>query len=212
MVERFDSGMSSKSITVEAVGRCESVPDSATIEALAIGESESANDARAIAKDRALTIQESITDISTDQIRTVEIQVQDTDEMFDPATDAPFQATERFNIDCLPTNAESVVMDITNADGQIQTIQFQLHGDTLRELQNKAINSAMKRAREKAEQMAAAEGFAVTEMQEATTKDVKTGFENLADEMLASSPDTDLHPSPLTVSEGVEAVYELSEE
>lgn len=204
--------MSCKSITVEAVGRCESVPDQATIEAFAIGEGKSANDARGIAKDRVLTIQESITDISKDQIRTVEIQVQDTDEMFDPGTDAPFQATERLAIDCLPENAESVVMDIANAGGQIQTIQFQLHTDTLRELQNKAINAAMKRAREKAEHIAAAEGYAVTEMQEASTQDVDTGFENLAQELLASNPDTDLHPSPMTISEGVEAVYELSKQ
>jgi len=67
--------MSSRSITVDAVGRYEAVPDLATIEAFAIGEGESASDARAIAKDRASTIRESITDISTDQIRTVDLQV-----------------------------------------------------------------------------------------------------------------------------------------
>jgi hypothetical protein len=95
------------------------VPDLATVEASATGEGESASDARAIAKDQASTIRESITDISTDQIRTVDLQVQDTDEIFDPVTDAPFQATERLHINCLPENAESVVIDVTNVDGQI---------------------------------------------------------------------------------------------
>jgi len=204
--------MSTKSVTVEAEGRCESVPDLATIEAYAIGEGESAYDARSIAKDRTSTIQESITAISIDQIRTVEVQVQDTDEMFDPATDASFQATERFYIECLPKNAESVVIDIANAGGQIQTVQFGFHTDTLRELQNKAIDLAMDRAREKAEQMAAAEGYAVKEMQKAATTDVNAGFENITEEILASNPDTDLHPAPMTVSEGIEAVYKLSQE
>jgi uncharacterized protein YggE len=132
--------------------------------------------------------------------------------MFDPVTDAPFQATERLYIDCLPENAESVVVDVTNAGGQIQTVQFQLHEDKRREIQNNAISSAMQRAREKAEQMAAAEGLVVAEMQEAATTDVSSGFESIVDEALATSPVTDLHPAPITVSEGVEVVYELSEE
>ena len=204
--------MKSRTVTVDAVGRCEAVPDLATVEAFAIGEGESASDARAIAKDRSSTLQESITDVSRDQIRTVDLQVQDTDEMFEPVTDAPFQATERLHIDCLPENAESVVVDVTNAGEQIQTVQFQLHEDKRRELQNNAISSAMERAREKAEQMAAIEGLTVAEIQEATTREVSTGFESIVDEALASNSETDLHPAPITVSEGVEVVYELSEE
>jgi uncharacterized protein YggE len=212
LFEKIVSVMKSRTVTVDAVGQCEAVPDLATVEAFAIGEGESASDARAIAKDQASTIRESITDISTDQIRTVDLLVQDTDEMFDPVTDAQFQATERLHIDCLPGNAESVVVDVTNAGGQIQTVQFQLHENKRRELQDKAIDSAMERARGKAEQMAAAEGLAITEMQEAATTDVSTGFEGIVDEALASSPDTDLHPAPIIVSAGVEVVYELGEE
>lgn len=123
--------MESRMVTVDAAGQCEAVPDLATVEAFAIGEGEPANDARAIAKDRVSTIRESITDISTDQIRTVDLQVQDMDEMFDPVTDTPFQATERLHIDCPPENAESVVVDVTNAGGQIQIVQFQLREDKL---------------------------------------------------------------------------------
>jgi len=204
--------MNSRTVTVDAVGRCEAVPGLATVEALAIGGGESASGARAIAKDRASTLRESITDVSADQIRTVDLRVQNTDEVFNPVTEAPFQVTERLHIDCLPENAESVVVDVTNAGGQIQTVQFQLHEDKRRELRNHAISSAMERAREKAEQMAAAEGLAVAEVQEATTKEVSTGFESIVDEALASKPDTDLHPAPITVFEGVEVVYQLSEE
>jgi uncharacterized protein YggE len=204
--------MDSQTVIVDAVGQYEAVPDLATVQAAAIGEGESTSDARAIAKDTASTIRESITDVPTDQVRTTELQVQDTDQMFEPVTDAPFQATERLHIDCVPENAESIVVDVTNAGGQIQTVQFQLHDEKCREFQNKAIRAAMERAREKAEQIAAAEGFAVGEIQEATTKEGSTGFESIVDEALASGPDTDLHPAPITVSEGVEVVYELSEE
>jgi len=202
----------SKTVTVHTVGRSEAVPDLATVEPFAIGESEFTNDARAAAKDRATTLRESITDVSTDQIRTVDLQVQDTDEMFDPVTDAPFQATERLHIDCISESAESVVIDVTNAGGRIQNVQFQLHEDKRRELQNNAVSSEMERAREKAGQMAAVEDLAVAEVREATTKEVSTRFDNIVDEALASSSDTDLHPVPITVSEGVEVVYELSEE
>jgi uncharacterized protein YggE len=204
--------MKSRTITTDAIGQCEVVPDLATVEASATGEGESASDARAIAKDQASTIRESITDISTDQIRTVDLQVQDTDEIFDPVTDAPFQATERLHINCLPENAESVVIDVTNVDGQIQTVQFQLREDKRRKIQDKAINSAMERTRRKAEQMATAEGLTVAGLQEAATTDVGTEFESIVDEAIASSPDTNLHPAPITVSEGVKAVYELTEE
>jgi uncharacterized protein YggE len=204
--------MEAKTITVDAVDRCEAVPDVATVEAFTIGEADSASDARAMAKDRATTLRESITNASSNQVRTVDLQVQDTDEMFDPVTDAPYQATERLHIDCIPENAESVVVDVTNAGGQIQNVQFQFHEEKRRELQNNAIRSAMERAREKAERMAAAEGLVVAELREATTKEVSTGMETIVDEALASNPDTNLQPAPMTVSEGVEVVFELSEE
>ena len=204
--------MKSRTVTVDAVGRCEAVPDLATVEAVAIGEGESASGARANVKDRASALREAITDVSIHQVRTVDLQVQNTDEIFDPITDAPFQATERLHIDCVPENAESVVVDVTNVGGQIQMVHFQLHEDQHRELQNKALRSAMERARERAGQMAATEGCAVAEVREATTKDVSTGFESIVDEALGSSPDMDLYPAPITVSEKVEVVYEITEE
>jgi uncharacterized protein YggE len=203
--------MTSRTITTDAIARCEAAPDLAIVEAVAIGEGESAGAARAIAKDRASTLRESVTDVSPDQVRAVDLQVQDTDEIFDPVTDAPFQATERLHIECLPETAEAVVVDVTNAGGQIQSVQFHLHENKHQELQNEAIRSAMERAREKAEQIASAEGLALAGIQEATTREVSTGLESIADEAFASGPDTNLHPTPITVSERVEVVYELTE-
>lgn len=165
-----------------------------------------------MAKERASTVRESITDVSTDQIRTVNLKVRESDEMFEPVTDALFQATERLHIDCVPKTTESVVVSVTNAGGRIQNVEFQLHEDTRRELQNEAICSAMVRAREKAEQIAAAEGLALVGVQEAATKEVSTGLESVVDEALAANPDTNFQPAPITVSAGVDVVYELSQE
>lgn len=86
--------MTTRTITTDATAQCEAMPDSATVEALAIGEGESASDTQAIANDRASTLRESITDVSTAQVRTVNLQVQDTN-VFDAVTDTSFQAIER---------------------------------------------------------------------------------------------------------------------
>lgn len=204
--------MTSRTVSIGAVGQCGTVPDLATIEAYTIGGGESAGDARAIVKDRSATLRESITDVSADQIRTFDLQIQNTDEMFEPEIDASFQATERIHIDCPPEHVESVVVDVTDAGCRIQTVQFQIHEDKRRELQDKAIESAMERARGKAEQVAAVEGFAVAEIHEAAVTDVTNEFESIIDEALGFGPETNLHPEPITVSEGVEVVYELSEE
>jgi uncharacterized protein YggE len=204
--------MQSKTVTVDAVGRCTVIPDVAIVEAYVTGPGDSARDARAVVNDRAATLRESITAVAPEQVTTVEMQVQDTTEAFDPATDAPFEATERFQIECAPDRAESVVLDVASGGGQVQTVQFQLHEETRHSLQTDALETAMDHAREKAERIAAAEGLTVTAMHEATTKDVSSGFESIVDEALASSPDTDVHPAPVTVAERVEVVYACSEE
>jgi hypothetical protein len=41
---------------------------------------------------------------------------------------------------------------------------------------------------------------------------MNTGFETIADGVLASGPHRDLYSAPITISEDVEAVYEPSEE
>lgn len=204
--------MSSRTVTVTAVGRCERRPELATVEAVVIGDGATASDARALVTDQVATLRESIAVVSSDHIRTVDVQVREADDMFDPVTDAAFQVTERLHIECRPDAVESVVLEVTSAGGQIQTVEFQLYEKTRQELQNKAISAAMKRARRKAEQMAAAEGLTVAALQEAATTEVSAGEETIVEEALASGPDTGLHPAPITVSEGVEAVYEVSAE
>lgn len=204
--------VNAKTLTVEAVGRRVAVPEVATVEALAVGEGASAEGARATARDRAATLRESVRDASSGQIRTTDLQVRDADELFDAVTDAPFQATERLHVDCAPADAASVAVDVTDAGGQVQSVEFRLHEARRRELQNEAVGAAVERAREKAERMAAAEGLAVAGLREARTTEANAGPEGIVDEALASSPDTDLHPEPVTVAEAVEAVFALDEE
>lgn len=204
--------MTSKTITANATGRCEATPDLATVEAIAIGEGDSARCARVTAKDRASTIRESLTSVSADQISTTEIRIQETDEVIDPVTDAQYQATERLHVECVPETAESVVVEVTDAGGTVQSVQFEVHETVYRRLQDEALTAAMERAREKVERIATVEGLTVGKMRDATTREVSTGMERIVDEALASNPETDLHPAPITVSEGVEVVYELTEE
>jgi len=203
--------MVSRTVTIDATAQHEKSPDLATVTALAIGGAGTPSDARAIATDRAARLRESITDVSADRIRTVEIQVQDTDEMFESDTETAFQGTVRLQVDCVPENAKSVVVAVTNAGGTVQGVQFQLHESERRGLQNRSITSAMERAREKAEQIAAAEDLDVAGVREVSTNERTTGMESIVDEALASSSDIGLHPTPITVSEGVEVVYELIE-
>jgi len=182
----------------------------ATVGALTVGEGASAEDARATARDRAATIRESIRGVSPGQVETTELQVRDADALFDSVADAPFQAIERLHVDCAPESAESVVVDVTDAGGQVEAVQFRLREDRCRELQNEAVGAAVERVREKTERMAAAEGLVVAGLREATTT-ATTGSETIVDEALALRPDTDLHPAPVTVSEAVEAVFTLGE-
>jgi len=203
--------MTTRTITTTATARREKIPDLATVEVTAIGEGDSAAVARATARDRAMVIRESVTVVSTDQIQTVDLQIENTDDMFDPATDAAYQATERLHIDCVPETAEEVVVEVTDAGGTVRSVQFYLHEDVHRQLQNEALTAAMERAYEKAEQIVATEGFDVAGVQDVITKDVDTGIENIVDEALASEFDTDLCPNSITVSESVEVTYELTE-
>lgn len=203
--------MNSRTITTSAVGQSEAPPELATIEGLAIGEGTSASDAKAVAEDRAATIRKSITDVSTDDIRTTNIQVNNTDELFDPATQSPYQAKEYFEITCLPDKVEPAVTAVTTAGGAVQTIHFHLREDTHQTLQDEALTQAAERAREKAEVIASAEGLAVADVQTMTTDHPTPGMDSIVDKALASDSETDVHPTPITVSEKVEAKYELTE-
>jgi len=204
--------MTARTITTSATAQRTETPDLATVEVTAIGEGDSVVAARTTARDRTTKIRESVTAVSADQIQTVDLQIENTDEMWDPTTDTAYQATERLHIDCVPDTAEEVAVEVTDARGTIRNVQFYLHEDIHRKLQNEALTAAMERSREKAEQMAATEGLAVAGVQDVATTDGSTGMENIVDEALGSGSDTDLHPEPITVSESVEVTYELTED
>jgi len=204
--------MTARTITTSATAQRTETPDLATVEVTAIGEGDSVVAAQTTARDRTTTIRKSVNAVPADQIQTVDLQIEDTDEMFDFVTDAAYQATERLHIDCVPETAEEVVIEVTDASGTIPNVQFYLHEDVHWQLQNEALTAAMERSREKANLIAATEGLDVAGVQDVATKDASTGMESIVDEALASGSDTDLHPEPNTVSESVEVTYELTED
>lgn len=201
--------MTRRTITTDAIGRQEATPDLAAVKADAIGEGDSAAVAHAAVRDRTETIRESVTSVSTDQIQTTDIQVQKTSHIFDPETDAPYQATESFRIECVPETVESVVLEVADAGGSVTSVQFELHRDVSRRLQNEALAAAMERAREKAEHIAAAEGVALGDIKNVATGDAYSETGSLFDDALDALPDVNCQSTSVTVAASVEVVYEL---
>lgn len=198
-------------ITIEATAQREAMPDVARITALARAGGEDAGAARAIVRDRTATIRESVSDVDSVAIHTLDIEIDESAELFEPETDAPYVARERLEIRCAPEAAEAVVIAVTDAGGSVQSVEFALHEQVRRELEDEAQGAALKRARKKATTLAGAEGLSVGEAQTITTTDVDTGMSGLV-EMAVSEPDCDVAPAPITVSEAVEVVYELVED
>lgn len=203
--------MNARTITTNATGTGETTPDLATVEVNATGEGETATVARAAARDRVSAIRDSVETADPNRIRTVDFQVETSDEPFGPCTDAEYWARERLEIDCVPETAESIVIEATDAGGTVKSIEFDLHEDVYHELSDRALSEAMARAREKAERIAAAEDLVVGRVLDVTTTDTDTGMESLLDEAISSDPGTDIHPTPLEVVETVEVIYELEE-
>lgn len=198
-------------VTVDATARTQRAPDRAAIELETVGEGETPAVARAHAHDRAETIRESITDVSAEQIRTANIEVAETDGMFGPDSDAEYHATERLTIECQPDAVEAVVLDITEVGGTVQSVEFGLRTDVHNRLQDETLTAAMDRARTKAERMAAAEGRDIAGIEGISTADIISGMDDIVDEALDESYDADFSPSPVTVAESVEVVYQLTE-
>lgn len=203
--------MTRRTITTDATARRERDPELATVDAKATGEGEEAATARALARDRAATIRESVAAVPADRIQTVEMEVRETTDLFGEDSDAAYRATERFEIACVPETAEAVVVDVTDAGGTVQSVEFHVHDEVRRQLQDEALAAAMERARAKATQIAAAEGLAVAEVQSVTTREISTGMDSIVDDALSGPADDDFSPTPVSVSEGVEVVYELTE-
>lgn len=195
-------------ITTEGTGRREALPDLAMVEVTATGDGDSAAVAREAARDRAATIEESLP-VTEDRVRTVERCVTDTDEPFEPDADARYRATERLVVDCVPETVGDVFVEATDAGATVEKVEFHLHEAVRRKLRDEALEAATKRARGKAERIAAVEELAVTEVREIREGETSTGMQGFVDGALDFAPDTDFQPSPVAITETVEVEFEL---
>lgn len=198
-----------QTITVDATGTCEALPELASIKIDAKGDGETASAACEAARDRAKMIRMSTRAVPEDRIRSVDFQIEDTSDAFDSTTDSAFAAQERLKIDCAPETVESVVAETTEAGGTIREVQFALHSDVEQRLVDQALSKAMERARQKAEQLVAPESLTLGDVIEVITKETEWGMDSLVDEALAMHSDTVVEPSPATVSETVEVSFEI---
>jgi uncharacterized protein YggE len=209
--------MTPPTITVTATGRREAVPERATIEAVAIGTGESADVALASAEDREATIRDSLDAVAADKLQTVERQVENTDEMFDPVTEAAYEATSALVVHCAPATAEAAVVDIADGGGRVRNVEFELIDERYRDFQDQVLTAATERARKKANRIAAAEGLTITGVRDISTTETphSSGIvenSSLVEAALSDGPDTGLQPSPIEIVESVEAVYDVAEE
>ncbi|WP_049935442.1 SIMPL domain-containing protein [Haloplanus natans] len=156
-------------VTTDGTGRREAMPDLAVVEVTVNGDGDSATAARETARDRTATVEESLS-VSNGRIRTVERSINDTSELFEPETDAPYRATERLVVDCVPETVGDVFVEATDAGGKVGSIDFHLHEAVRRELRDEALEAATKRARETAERIAAVEGLVVGDVCETTAR------------------------------------------
>ena len=202
--------MTDPTITTTATGRREATPDLATVGVVVIDDGESAATARETTRDRVATLRNSSDAVPAERIRTVDFRVEATLEMFEPETEASYQGTARLEVDCVPETVEAVVTEVTDAGGTVRDVSFELHETVRRRLRDEALTAATERAREKAERIATAEGGAVGDLRAVTTGRESSGMDSIVDDALASNPDTDVRPTPIVVSETVEAVYEFA--
>lgn len=195
-------------ITTDGTGRREAMPDLAMVEVAVTGDGCSAGTADATARDHAAIVRESLP-VSDDRIRTVERCVDDTSELFEPETDAQFQATERLVVDCVPDTAADVVVEAADAGATVRTVDFHLHESVRQKLQDEALADATARAREKAERIAAVEDLQVTAVREMTAVETSDGMESFIDEGLPFDPDDEFNPGPVAVTGTVTVEFDL---
>jgi uncharacterized protein YggE len=204
--------MTDRTLTVQASATREQIPELATVEVTAIGEAESVSGARAAAEDHAHTIRDAVTAAPTDRIQTVDIRVEDTDEMFTPDGDARYQSTEKLQIACAAETAEDVVMEVADAGGRVQMVEFRVHEDLSQELREEALVAATKKARRKADGIAAAEGLSITHIEEITTGEASSEMGSIVDTALESYENENFYPAPVTISESITVTYALESE
>jgi uncharacterized protein YggE len=129
--------------------------------------------------------------------------------MFTPDGDARYQSTEKLHIACAAETAEEVVMEVSDAGGRVQTIDFYLHEDINQQLREEALVEATEQARRKADRIAATEGLTVSEIEKINTCEESSGMENIVDTALECYEADNFYPAPVTVSESVTVTYTL---
>jgi len=203
--------MTQRTITTDATAKREARPDIASIEIEAIGEGESPEVAHVDARDRAATVRESLkeTDISEDQIRTTEVRVEDTSDMFiDAETNAAYQSVKELQVNCAPETASEVFEIATKAGGKVSNVRFKLHDEVRHRLLEEAASAALEKSQKKAERLASTEGLELAGVQEVTTTDT-IGMSGLDEDFVCEG--VDLYPAPISVSETVKATYKLGD-
>ena len=201
-----------RTVQVDATGQAEALPELASIKVAASETGETTAAAYANAKDQAAAIRSSVTSIDEDQVRTVDFTVEDPADFYECNTDAPFEATERLEIDCTPDAVEEIVVDVTDAGGMVREVNFKPRKSVARQLEEEALTGAMQRAREKAESIASTECLGVGDILDVTEKRDELGMDSLVDEALEMNPGTAIQPSLITVSETVEVTFELTDQ
>lgn len=200
--------MTRRTITVTATGRSETIPELTTVEVTASGEGESAAVARERSRDRAETIRTTLP-VDDDRIRTVDRRVEPASDLFGECTDAAYWAVQTLHVDCVAETAAAVVVDAADVGGEIESVEFGLHEETTRRLEDEALDAAMERAATKADRIAAAEGLTVGEVVSVTTVAEETDTSSFVDEGLEMAHEADFEPDHVVVSETVEVAYEL---
>ena len=202
--------MTKRTITTDATAKREAQPDVASVKIEAVGEGDSPEIAHLDARDHAATVRESLkeADVSEDQIRTTEVRVEDTSDMFIEAeTDAAYRSVEEIQVNCAPETASEVFELVTKAGGTVSAVWFKLHDEVRHRLSEEAASVALEKARKKAERLASTEGLEIDEVQEVTMTEADVGEFDIGEDLI--SEDVDLCPTPIVVSETVKATYEV---
>jgi uncharacterized protein YggE len=138
--------------------------------------------------------------IPPEQVHLSSLEIQRTDEVFDPVVETPFQATAHVHVDCRPDAVETAVVEVTDAGAELTKVTFGLAPEGRRQLEHDALADAMAHARAKAERLAAAEDATVGTVCAIETADGETGMESIVDDSSYSSSISALSEPPKMMS------------
>ncbi|WP_254807894.1 SIMPL domain-containing protein [Natronosalvus amylolyticus] len=206
--------MTTPTITTDATGTAEALPTKATVDLEARGTATVPSVATATAEDCAETIRQALVDagISDDHIRLVKVRLADPSNQFGSEGDDTFRATRRLQVDCAPATASKIAETAIDAGATTVDVRFALGEEKTQQLRSQAVATATERARSLAAHIAECEGVSIGPVRTVTTTTSEQGFQSLVDEALEFDPESDFQPSPIRISERVEAVFEISDE